>query len=235
MLKLIQLEMKKYRFTGIIRAAVIANLCMFVLIAAINLSSIGAEIPELASFEDILVIIDTLVRATFIIFAGVLLSKLIIDEFKSQSITVLFMYPINRKKLIIAKLLIVITFTFMAIILSALFLTCAIFLLDQFIDAVPGTMTLEMVIKHGTSFVTGGLAASFMSLIPLYFGLRKQSTVSTLVASIIIVLLVCSNNGGFSLNEIIIVPIILACSGALVAYLAIRNIEHVDLLSKSGS
>ncbi|MEK4512577.1 ABC transporter permease [Paenibacillus sp. FSL K6-2524] len=235
MFRLIQLELKKYRLAGIIRGAFIANLCIFVLIALVSITSIGAEIPEFTGFEGLFEIIDVMVRATFIIFAGVLLSKLIIDEFKSQSITVLFMYPINRKKLIIAKLLIVITFTFTAIILSAIFLTCAIYLLDQFIDIIPGTLTLELVLKQGTSFVTGGLAASFMSLIPLYFGLRKQSTVSTLVASIIIVLLVCSNNGGFSLNAIIIVPIILACIGVLIAYLSIRNIEHVDLLSKSES
>ncbi|GGH34311.1 ABC transporter permease [Paenibacillus segetis] len=235
MLKLMRLEFKKFRFATYIRAALIANLCIFALISLISIDSLSENVIEFSSFEGIFEILDALVRGTFIIFAGVLLSKLIIDEFKSQSITVLFMYPINRKKLMVAKLLIVICFTFSAIILSSLILTCAIYLLDRFINIIPGKLTLEMVVKYGTSTIANAVAASFMSLIPLYFGMRKHSITTTLVSSVLIVMAVCSNNGGFNLNSIIFVPITLACIGALIAYAAIRRIEDVDLLSKSGT
>ncbi|MET3207963.1 UNVERIFIED_CONTAM: hypothetical protein ABIC26_000899 [Paenibacillus sp. PvR008] len=46
---------------------------------------------------------DYLVRATFIIFASVLLCRFIVSEFTFKSINILFMYPIDRKKLMVAK------------------------------------------------------------------------------------------------------------------------------------
>ena len=75
------------------------------------------------------------------------------------------------------------------------------------------------------------IAASGMALIPLYFGMRKYSISTTIISSILIVLLVSSDNGGFSLNDIIVIPISLAFIGISVAYFAIRNIEKVDLIS----
>jgi len=38
-----------------------------------------------------------------------------------------------------------------------------------------------------------------------------------------------SNTGNFTLNDIIIIPITLAIVGLSIAYLAIRNIEKVDI------
>ena len=69
-----------------------------------------------------------------------------------------------------------------------------------------------------------------MSLIPLFFGMRKYSVPATIISSILIVVLVCSNYNGLSLNDIIVIPISLACIGLFIAYLSIRNIEKVDVI-----
>ena len=58
---------------------------------------------EFTSLDFTFSMVNTMVKATFIIFASVLIARFIIEEYKSNTITVLFMYPINRKKLIIAK------------------------------------------------------------------------------------------------------------------------------------
>jgi uncharacterized protein (UPF0333 family) len=42
-------------------------------------------------------------------------------------------------------------------------------------------------------------------------------------------MIVSSNSGNFSLNDIIIIPISLAIIGISIAYFAIRNIEKTDL------
>ena len=69
-----------------------------------------------------------------------------------------------------------------------------------------------------------------MALIPLYFGMKKKSAPVTIISSLLIVAIVCSNNNGLSLGSIIAVPITLAVVGALIAYLTIRNIEHIDVI-----
>ena len=73
------------------------------------------------------------------------------------------------------------------------------------------------------------LSASGIALIPLYFGMRKYSIPTTIISSIIIVSVTSSNSGNFTLNDIIIIPITLAIVGLGIAYLAIRNIERVDV------
>ncbi|MDI3410257.1 ABC transporter permease subunit [Bacillus sonorensis] len=52
-----------------------------------------------------LLLLGTFVRSVFIVFAGVLIAKLIIGEYKNRTITVMFTYPVSRKKLMAAKLL----------------------------------------------------------------------------------------------------------------------------------
>ena len=54
----------------------------------------------------------------------------------------------------------------------------------------------------------------------------KKSTLVTILASIILVLIVCSYNNGFSLNSIIEVPISLAILGIVAAYLSIKKIDN---------
>ena len=230
MLKLIKLEMKKFKMGGYVRSSLITNV---IILGVICLISYVENLEGAVVFEDYamaLQLIETIIRATYIIFAAVLISRLVINEYKNKSITVLFMYPINRKSLIIAKLLIVVIFTFVNIVAANIFVGGGFYLVDQFAQVVPDQLTLSGLGKHSASVVMNALATSCMSLIPLYFGMRKFSGSTTIISSIFIVLIVCQNMNGFTLNSIVFVPITLAVIGAIIAYLAIRNIENKDVI-----
>ncbi|MBS4190554.1 ABC transporter permease [Bacillus sp. FJAT-49705] len=229
--KLIRLELEKFKLSGYVWRALIANFVIFGLICVISfIEKIeGAEV-----FQDrymALQIIETMIRATFIIFAGVLLSRIVISEFKNKSISVLFMYPINRKKLIVAKLLIVVAFTFICIILSYFLVGSSFYVFDRFAHVVPDSLPFADVLSYFSIVLMNALAASCMSLIPLYFGMKKFSGSTTIVASIITVLIVCQNVGGFTLNSIIFIPISLSLLGVFIAYSAIKNIENIDVIN----
>ncbi|WP_246009198.1 ABC transporter permease [Brevibacillus fluminis] len=230
MLKLMKLEMRKLRIWSYMRAALIANVVILVLICSISLDAEMKQKMPFTGYDMAFTVIDTLVRGTYIVFASVLISRLVIDEFRKKSIMVLFMYPINRKKLIAAKLLVVVLFTLIADIASNLFVGVGFYIFNLFASVVPGTFTWSVAAKSLLTVVMSALATSFLSLIPLYFGMRKQSSAATIVSSLIVVGLVCQNVEGFTLYSLIAVPIGLALLGVAVAYLSIRNIEHVDVL-----
>ena len=178
------------------------------------------------NYPESFLVIDTFVRGTFIIFAAALISELIISEFKDKTITVLFMYPISRKKLIAAKLLVIMLFTFFAIV-SQMFLYQVYFTLSSLnFDLVQDTLTIAEVQKIASKMVINAIAAACMSLIPLFFGMRKYSVPTTITSSILIVVFVCSNSNGLSLNDIIAIPISLACIGLFIAYLAIQILKR---------
>ncbi|MCX7571836.1 ABC transporter permease [Tumebacillus sp. DT12] len=228
MLKLIKLEMRKFRIMSYIRAAMIANVVILGLICFISLNTEAKDEMLFSSYDMVFSIIDTLVRGTYIVFASVLISRLVIDEFRERSITVLFMYPIPRKKLIAAKLLVVVLFTLVADLAANLFVGFGFAVLNLFTSVIPESLTWSVAAKSLLTVVMSALATSFLSLIPLYFGMRKHSGAATIVSSLIVVALVCQNVDGFTLYSVIAVPIGLALLGAVVAYLSIRNIEHVD-------
>lgn len=221
--------MKKFKLGSYIKGALIANFVIVGLMLLITFISKVEGQQEFENFSLVLSIIESSIRATFIIFAATLIAKLIIGEFKNKTITTLFMYPINRKKLIAAKLAIVTLFTFVAIIMSNVFVTTIFYMINEAFQLVPDTLTTSMISQQGFSVFMNAIAASGMSLIPLYFGMKKFSVPTTIISSILIVMVVSSNNGGFSLNDIIVIPISLALIGVSVAYLAIRNIEKMDI------
>ncbi|WP_254610001.1 MULTISPECIES: hypothetical protein [unclassified Bacillus (in: firmicutes)] len=53
---------------------------------------------ELDSYDSAFQFIDRFSRGVFMIFGASLITKFIIQEFQNKTITVMFMYPINRKK-----------------------------------------------------------------------------------------------------------------------------------------
>lgn len=229
MLNLIKLELKKFKIRGSIRGAMIANLVILGFIAIINFGERAEGRIAFNNYVFAFSIIDSLVKSTFIIFASALIAKYVIEEYKSKTIMVLFMYPINRKKLIISKLLVITIFTFVSIVISEIFIGGVLCLINNIYELIPDKLTITLVINNLKNICINALAASGMSLIPLYFGMKKKSVPTTIISSILIVSIVCGNNGGFSLSSIIAIPLSLAVIGIGIAYLSIRNIENVDL------
>jgi len=228
-LNLMRLELRKFKIMGYIRGAAIANVIIF---GFMMLMSYAPELDGTTVFGNYTMVfsmVDVFARGTFIIFASVLLGRFVIDEFNQKTITVLFMYPIKRHKIIAAKLMVVIIFTFLSIIASMVFLSTMYFVVNSFTHFVSDELTMTLVAQQAVKLGFNALAGSFMALIPLYFGMRKYSVPTTIVSSVITVLLTCSNNGGFNLNDIIIVPILLAVIGAAIGYAAIRKIDQIDI------
>jgi ABC-type transport system involved in multi-copper enzyme maturation permease subunit len=226
-LKLIKLELKKFPIANNILAAFIANIVILGFMTLISLTP-DIEIP-FADYNEVFFTIDLFVRGTFTIFAAVLLSKYVLSEFRSKSISVLFMYPVSRKKLMLAKLLIVVIFTGIFILLSNLIIGSLFYVLNQYLQIVPQELTQSVLVENLIGMVTRGIATSGMCLIPLYFGMRKYSTATTILTSFLIVLVVCSNNMGFSLSSIIAIPITMGIVGAVIAYFTIKRVDNLDL------
>ncbi len=229
MLNIIKLELKKYKLSGLIKGALIATSIIFLIVALLFFVKVDDEL-SFENVNDALILIDTAVRSVFIIYAASLISKLVIDEFKSKTISILFMYPVNRKKILIAKLLIIAIFTFVSIIFANTVLAILFYLINSIHPTLEDTFTLALIKKHSLTVLMNALSATGMSLIPLFFGMRKYSVPATIISSIILVSLFSSNSGGKSLNDIVIIPITLAIIGVLIAFFSIKNIEKTDLL-----
>ncbi|CAH2716186.1 hypothetical protein BACCIP111895_03370 [Neobacillus rhizosphaerae] len=229
MRKLISLEIKKFKLFSYLKSVGIADLIIMGLLCVIYFAEKSEGTFAYGSYESAFTMIGSIIRPTFIIFAAVLISRLIIDEYKSNSITLMFMYPINRKKVMISKLTIVACFTFLTIFLSNILLGSVFYLVDSYLHFVPEALTVEVLKDSLFSMTLEAVASAGMALIPLYFGMRKKSVPATIVSAIIMVSLTSSSTNGVNLFAYIAIPISLAAIGSLIAYYSFRNIEKVDV------
>ncbi|MBX4262804.1 hypothetical protein KTC96_23525 (plasmid) [Clostridium estertheticum] len=220
MIKLIKSELEKFNFKKYIKNAIIANIIILGILTLITYPIKDLKIDPLSNYTTVLTIIDSLVRATFMIFSSVLISDIVINKLKNKKI--------NIKKTISAKIIIIIMFSFLTIMLSNIFIEISFYFLDKGFNLIPNKLNLNIITRNILTIFMYAITSSLMNLISLFLGIIKKSTFVTILSSIILVSIVCSYNNGFSLNSIIAIPLSLAALGILSAYLSIKQIENLS-------
>ena len=229
MLRLMKLELKKFKFGWYVRGAVIANIVILALMIFVSIIAQVEGDAEIRNPETILLMASTIVRATFIIFGSVLIARLIIGEYKNKTILLMFSYPINRKKMMASKLAITAIVTFITVIVSNILVVGIFFGIDSYFSILPNSFTVDQLVQEGIKLVPLAIATAGMSLIPLYFGMRKRSVPTTIVSSLIVVSIAMNSNPAFSTATFLPLQLALAAIGVVIAYYGIKNIEKEDI------
>ncbi|AJA49886.1 ABC-2 family transporter protein [Clostridium pasteurianum DSM 525 = ATCC 6013] len=231
MLKLMKLEMKKIKMSGYIKGALLANLIILAFLVLVTFASKSDGDIAFKGYSEMFLITGTFVRGTFSIFAAVLISRLIIGEYTNKTITLMFMYPIKRKHIMLAKLTIVIIFTFISMVISNIFSNFCMYFFNAFAKLFTDTLTVDMVAQNIISIFVYSIGYSFLSLIPIYVGMKRKSTSATIVTSIILTSILNGSFNGSSLSSIIIIPLILGIVGAVISYISIKDVEDADVVN----
>lgn len=228
MLKLIRLELEKTKFSSYLISALITMIALAGLSLLIHLvpTEPGDEAMTMKSLLDLN---NVLSQTTFIIFSSVLMARLVIEEYRNKTIQLLFTYPVNRKKLLTAKLLIVAMWTFLSVILSTLVLSMVSLTINHLFNVIEHDLTNEFFVQFVIKTLVSAIAAAGMAMIPLFFGMLRKSVPATIVSAVVMISLISSGGDGFTLSSIVYIPIGLAIIGAAVAWMSIRKIETADL------
>ncbi|OSY10144.1 ABC transporter permease [Bacillus mycoides] len=233
MFKLMKLEWKEHQLSSYFKSVAI---CIIAIFTVVNLMALGAkdEVDGLFSdFTQQMVLINTVIRITFIIFSSVILSRLIIDEYKNKTIQLLFMYPLQRKMLMRAKLTIVFCFCFVSTIIATFSISLLVYFVSPMMGLIETPATIGEIIAIVPATFINAFMISGISLIPLFFGMRKKSTPTTITSAVIIGMLISSNfgsgNGQVSMFNFIAIPIVLCLLGIFISYLSYRKIDKIDV------
>lgn len=229
MLKLISLEIRKNKLSSILRGALYANLGLLAFMVLVLITDQTEVELTFASYAELFDMMSVFISAVFIIFAAVLLSKLVIDEYKNNTITLLFMYPISRKKLMAAKIIIVFLFTLLAVAISNIILGTILASLCYFTEFIPGPLTAAVVSTALIKAGAGAVYAAGIGLIPLYVGMRRKSVPATIISAVLIVSVISSGFDQFRLGSLVSVSIGLCLLGIGIAYLSIRKVASQDI------
>lgn len=229
MIRLIQLELKKFSFKPHIIGLAISNifillLSVFVstLLPAIENITIMIGLPEVRL--DTITIATMLLRAALIVWEAVLIAALIIEEYHNKTMGLLFTYPVNRTKLIFAKLMMICGIMLVFHAVSSAFLHIGILLLSGQIEYV--TYNFESI---SIQIITA-ISAILLGMVPLCVGMVKKSSIATIVSSIIIVALVSNSQGKTAgLMSIPVIAVGLGIIGAIISIITVRKMVSSDL------
>ncbi|MGG4397581.1 ABC transporter permease [Paenibacillus thiaminolyticus] len=233
MLELMRLEWEKSNVSSYFRGLAICIVAIFAAVALMARGSHGEGEPMFPDYAAFMSLTNILIRIVYIIFSSVILSRLVIDEYKSNMIQVLFTYPQQRKKIIQAKLSIVFGFCFFSILLTTVIINLFIFFLNPMIGLFEASVRIDEMAATVPATLLNAFMIAGISLIPLSFGMRKKSAASTITSAVVIgfVINATVSDGGSStsLFQFIGIPIALCLLGLIIGYLSFYKVDQIDV------
>ena len=226
MIKLIRLEWKKNNILKSIRDAAIttAVLLVFMLMTAGELET--QETVEMYGKGMLDSSVALFIHASYIVFAGVMIAAYIVGAYEKKMMNLMFSYPIERKRIILAKVSAVWIFNFLAMVTSKIVIYVALVLSKSFMG-----ITAQSIPIGELSFWLDIVLSSMVSIsfIALPIGLKMKSSKAAIVASVLIVCFTQGNIGGATLVNSLPFYGILLVAAVVSVYLSIYNVETKDL------
>ncbi|MGL4874852.1 MAG: ABC transporter permease [Clostridium sp.] len=230
MRNLIKLEMKKFKLQGYIKYALITHLILLFFLIALEII-LKIEKKSVADILEISrIIIGAMGSVTFSIFASMMLANIVIGEYSNKTINLMFMYPISRKKIFLSKLIIVVIFTFINIVISNLLLSLALVIVNSVFNLFPWDVPINSIIISIPKILLNAILTSGTALIPLYFGMKKKSISTLIVASLIVSTIMYSGTGSISIYSTLPLTIIVAFVGFLLCKGMLNKLDTEDVL-----
>lgn len=233
MWKLIRLEWKKNHTKKYIinQAIVIAvlGLLLFAMCYYIPIdteSGIPDSVPEI---ENMAVQIDLLTNLSFLIFTSVMLSSFIINAYKNKTQSLMFSYPISRKKIILSQMMAVWIFCVTALFLGKLLIYLLLALTSGVKAGFPLGYDMTSVSFYIQIILKTVLTVT-LGFIPLYIGKRMKSSKAAIISSFLLFSVMNGTIGDLTLRENTILPVLLFGVSLICGFLTVHNVEKEDVM-----
>ena len=228
MRNLVYLELKKFSLRPHLIGLGMANIIILlvsIFTSTFFTSGTNTSVAGLPPMQlDTVTMAALLVNATLIVWESVLISTFIIEEYRNKTIALLFTYPVNRAKLILTKVIMICGIIFVFHICSMVFQNICISFLRRQFDFV--TYSFENPFVQ----VITTVSTILLGLFPMFVGMVKKSTITTVVSSLIIVAVASNSQGATAgLLSIPLLAITFGMIGAIFGAVAIKKMITSDL------
>lgn len=217
MIHLIKLELKKNRIRKyiIISAFLILFSVLFITVSLIDSATDPTQNKD--TFDNIFRLIEVLLPFIYIVFYGVLVSTIIIKEYNVRTILIMFSYPVDRKKIIGAKLLMISSFIALSL-MAGYFLCCGYVIgADYFFDLLADQFHNDYLINWILRMLITTIVCVCIGLLTFVVGMINKSVPLTIVCSLLFIFLrqiALTSSYGYTenlLQTLIIIVITVIC------------------------
>ncbi|MGG2092652.1 ABC transporter permease [Bacillus sp. S13(2024)] len=192
MRELIKLELKKVDLKTYLIATVAITAVLLGLITLLGYVSHNegdVEMQNFTFYKSLIPLGQSMILVAFGVLSSVMYSKIIVEAYNAKQATLLFMYPISRRKMMIAKLVSVYIFVFCAYLLSSLFIFPCLILINSILHFMSDSFVLSYLLN---SLIQFSLLASSIGVISVGIGFIKKSVPTTILSSVILGSIFCN-------------------------------------------
>lgn len=189
MAHLLKLELKKF---GVMRNSIFTFAAILFSIFFLTVSLVDSMTdPQQTkdSFDSTFLVTGLLIMMIFLVYASVLTAHTVIAEYNQKTITIMFSYPVNRKQLIAAKLILIMVYT--ALSMAAAYLCCCGYIIaaDKVFDMLDGTFQPEFLQTWIPSATISIIICTVLSLWPFIIGMIRKSVPAAIITSLLTIFL----------------------------------------------
>lgn len=187
MLHLLKLELKKFPPRKYILLSLIAIAAsMFFTFVALNDS---AHSDNKTTYMSAINEVGLIYAATYILFFAVMNATIVVNEYERKTIWLMFTYPLDRKMLIAAKLLLITGFS--AVSMCVGYLCCGSFLvfMDARWDLLEGSFEIAVLRQWAAMAATTMIVCCALGTWSFAVGMFTKSVPATIVSAILFFLL----------------------------------------------
>ena len=186
MLKLMRLEAQRINLRVYFLTALILGgiLLLFAYFTA-NAARVTGEM-EFMNYRNILQFTCVISLLLFSILAAVMYNNVVIKEYSEKRLSLLFSYPSDRKKIFMAKIIMVFYLIFGLMLLGTV-IPAAIFLItESFAPTIEDTITAGLLLSTFGSILTAVLFANTIGIFAMGIGFIKKSVTAALIAAFVL-------------------------------------------------
>lgn len=191
MLKLIRLEIKRnnmrtYMVASVVICIVLIGLIYFISCAA-QLEDSSAREIVFRSYTNIFRLTGVISLTVFSTMSAIMYSRLIIGEYVGKRASQLFSYPISRSKILLAKLLLVFSFTSVSMLICTS-IPYIVFSITESVSpiVVQDVITMDLVMDALKTSCVAVIALGGIGVVSLRIGFIQKSVPTTLISAFLL-------------------------------------------------
>lgn len=238
MLYLMKLELRRSNIKIYIMAAAITSIIMLGFLYLFAYAPHMDPDPELqifANYHSIIILFSMLSMAVFATLSAVMYTGFIIEEYKGKRAILLFSYPVNREKILLAKLAVVFLFTIVAMTMCNM-LAFGIFRISESISPfVAGTLSMHDMLRALRVTFVLALTAAGVGIVAASIGFIKKSVPATIISAVLLSSLLCNIMFNFTgdINRSdaasIVFMGITVLAGGVVTSMLMKKVKHMEV------
>lgn len=230
MFKLIKLEFIKGNAVKHIRNSSVMTVVLLLFLIA-TAGTAGADTASIGFYEKSIInaAVELYSNMAYIVFTGIMLASFIVEEYEKGTISLMFSYPINRKKIILSKIFAVWIFNVAALILSKLFIYVILSALSPFICISAKDIPFDSLM-FWLEMLFSSVVMISIAYIGLPIGLKTKTSKATVVTAVLIAFFSHVDINGYTLLGNVYYYAFLVILTVVFIFLSIYNIETKDVI-----